>query len=87
MKTVWILAKSLHSAMNALRKNLKEPCPFQDEFVAFRYIGSVEQVKNLPRGQTFLVVKDWRRRPDAEKLAAVMKERNWEVIALKDLFV
>ena len=87
MKTVWILAKSLHSAMEALHKNLDGPSAFQDEFISFRFIATVDQVRNLPRGETFLVVKKWRARPDAEPVLAAMKERGWQSTTLKELLL
>ncbi|MEE8295273.1 MAG: hypothetical protein V3R64_06140 [Sphingomonadales bacterium] len=86
MKTVWILARSLHSAMEALHKNL-EASAFQEDFISFRFIATAEQVRNLPRGETFLVVKKWHSRPDAEEVLQAIKEQEWQTVSLKDLFL
>jgi len=86
MKTVWILAGSLHSAIEALHKNL-EGSAFQEGFISFRFIATAEQVRNLPRGETFLVVRKWRSRPDAEEVLQALKEHEWESTTLKELFM
>ncbi|MCH8323015.1 MAG: hypothetical protein IIB64_08075 [Proteobacteria bacterium] len=44
-------------------------------------------MKSLPRNQTFLVVRKWRDRPDAEEVLKAMKDREWQSISLKDVFL
>ena len=87
MKTIWILAQSLHSAMQALNKNLEGPSAFQEEFIQFRFIATAEQVRSLPPQQTFLVVKKWRSRPDADEVLKAMKGRDWQSTTLKELIM
>jgi len=87
MKTVWILARSLHSAMEALHKNLNGPSAFQDECISFRFLATADQVRNLPRGETFLVVKKLRTRPDAEEVITALKERDWQSTTRRELLL
>jgi len=72
--------------MDALHKNL-EGSAFQEDFISFRFIATAEQVRNLPRGETFLVVKKWRSRPDAEEVLQAIKEQEGQTVSLKDLFL
>ncbi|MCH7805827.1 MAG: hypothetical protein IH995_01600, partial [Proteobacteria bacterium] len=53
----------------------------------FRFIATADQVKSLPRNQTFLAVRKWRDRPDAEEVLKAMKDRDWQPISIKDLFL
>ncbi len=87
MKTVWILAQSLHSAMQALNKNLEGPSAFQEEFIQFRFIATADQVRSLPTQETFIVVQNWRGRPDADEVLGAIKERGWQSISLQELFL
>ncbi|MCH8173450.1 MAG: hypothetical protein IIA70_09130 [Proteobacteria bacterium] len=86
MKTVFILARTLSSAMQALHRNLESQA-FEEDFISFRFIATADQVKSLPRNQTFLVVRKWRDRPDADEIIEAMKERDWQSISLKDVFL
>jgi len=72
--------------MEALHNNLDGPSAFQEEFISFRFIATAEQVRNLPRGETFLVVKKWRDRPDAEEVLKAIKAQDWQLISLEDVF-
>ncbi|MCH8322620.1 MAG: hypothetical protein IIB64_06045 [Proteobacteria bacterium] len=72
--------------MQALHRNLKEAA-FDEDFISFRFIATVDQVKSLPRNQNFLVVRKWRDRPDADEVLAAMKDRDWQSISLKELFL
>ena len=87
MKTVFILARTLSSAMQALHRNLEGHTALEEDFISFRFIATANQVKNLPRNQTFLVVRKWRDRPDAEEVLKAMKDREWQSISLKDVFL
>ena len=86
MKTVYILAKTLSSATQALHRNLEEAA-FEEDFFAFRYIATAGQVRDLPQGQSFVVVQRWKDRPDAEEVLAALKERGWQSITLADLIL
>ena len=86
MKTVFILARTLSSAMQALHRNLESQA-FEEDFISFRFLATADQVKSLPRNQTFLVVRKWGDRPDADEIIAAMKERDWESTSLKELFL
>ena len=86
MKSVFILARTLSSAMQALHRNLESQA-FEEDFISFRFIATADQVNSLPRNQTFLVVRKWRDRPDAEEVLKAMKDRDWQSISLKELFL
>jgi len=86
MKTVYMLARTLTSATQALHKNLEETA-FEEDFIAFRFIATADQIRDLPRNQVFLVVRRWKGRPDAEEILKALKERDWEPTSLKDLFL
>ena len=73
--------------MQALHRNLENHSAFNEEFVSFRFIATADQVRGLPANQTFLVVKRWRDRPDADEVLKAMKERDWQSISLKELFL
>jgi len=71
----------------SLAKELKEHTALEEDFVSFRFIATADQVRNLPRNQTFLVVQRWRDRPDAEEVLVALKKRGWQSITLADLIL
>ena len=87
MKTVWILARSLHSATQSLNKNLKDNSAFNEDFVSFCFIATADQINSLPKGESFLVVQKWRDRQDAEEVLKAIKEQDWQPISMRDVFL
>jgi len=72
--------------MQVLHRNLEEAA-FEEDFISFRFIATAEQVRDLPRNQSFLIVKCWRNRPDAEEIIEAMKERSWEATTIAALIL
>lgn len=72
--------------MQALNKNLKDNSALEEDFISFRFIANADQIRGLPRNETFLVVQKWRDRPDAKQVLEALKECDWQSISLKDVF-
>lgn len=87
METVWVLAPNQFTATAALQKNLKDHTAFKEDFVAFRFIATAEQVRSLPNNERFIVVQRWRNRKDAEAVLKAIKEKGWVYCSLKELFL
>ena len=73
--------------MQALHRNLEGHTALEEDFVSFRFIATADQVRSLARNQNFLVVKKWRDRSDAEEVLKAMKDREWQSISMKELFL
>lgn len=87
METIWVLARNQFTATEALRKNLKDHSAFKENFVAFRFIATADQVRSLPGNQKFIVVQHWRERKDADQVLKAIRENEWVYYSLKDLFL
>ena len=87
MKTVWILARSLSTATKALHRNLKDYSSLDMDFITFRFIATADQVRSQPTQEKFIVVRNWRNRPDAEEVLVAIREREWVYVTLKELFL
>ncbi len=85
METIWIFAGSRHSASQALRKNLGASFD-EEQFVAYRYIATADMIGSND-GERFLVVRDWKRHPEADEILQVLKEAGWRFVPFKDLLL
>lgn len=87
METVWVLARNQYTATKALRKSLDGHMAFEEDFIAFRFIATADQVRSLPVNQRFLVVQHWRDRVDADLVLTALRERDWVYCTLSELFL